>query len=123
MFIGTLLLSLAVLKSIFKVETYQLNENNHKRMREVVVVVVVAIIAVLLAATVVEKNKSFPLRYELKSFFIQILPKRFLSFYFGTDMATPSRGRKSRIPVNSQKSEAHRFRLCCLKGSINRNCH
>lgn len=59
MLTGRLLLSLAVLKSIFKVETYQLSENNHKRTREVVVVV---IIAVLLAATVVEKNKSFPFR-------------------------------------------------------------
>ena len=59
MLTGRLLLSLAVLKSIFRVETYQLSENNHKRTREVVVVVVV-IIAVLLA--VVEKNKSFPLR-------------------------------------------------------------
>ena len=61
MFTGRLLISLAVLKSIFRVETYQLSENNHKRTREVVVVVVV-IIAVLLAATVVEKNKSFPFR-------------------------------------------------------------
>ena len=61
MFTGRLLLSLAVLKSIFSVETYQLSENNHKRTREVVVVVVV-IIAVLLAPTVVEKNKSFPFR-------------------------------------------------------------
>ena len=61
MFTRRLLLSLAVLKSIFSVETYQLSENNHKRTREVVVVVVV-IIAVLLAATVVEKNKSFPFR-------------------------------------------------------------
>ena len=61
MFTGKLLLSLAVLKSIFSVETYQLSENNHKRTREVVVVVVV-IIAVLLAPTVVEKNKSFPFR-------------------------------------------------------------
>ena len=26
-------------------------------------------------------------------------------------MAASSRGRKSRIPVNSQKSEAHRFHL------------
>ena len=59
MFTGRLLISLAVLKSIFIVETYQLSENNHKRTREVVVVV---IIAVLLAATVVEKNKSFPFR-------------------------------------------------------------
>ena len=59
MFTGRLLLSLAVLKSIFRVETYQLSENNHKGTREVVVVV---IIAVLLAATVVEKNKSFPFR-------------------------------------------------------------
>lgn len=59
MFTGRLLISLAVLKSIFRVETYQLSENNHKRTREVVVVV---IIAVLLAATVVEKNKSFPFR-------------------------------------------------------------
>ena len=59
MFTGRLLLSLAVLKSIFRVETYQLSENKHKRRREVVVVVVV-IIAVLLAATVVEKNKAFP---------------------------------------------------------------
>ena len=58
MFTGRLLLSLAVLKSIFRVETYQLSENNHKRTREVVVV----IIAVLLAATIVEKNKSFPFR-------------------------------------------------------------
>ena len=58
MFTGRLLISLAVLKSIFRVETYQLSENNHKRTREVVVV----IIAVLLAATVVEKNKSFPFR-------------------------------------------------------------
>ena len=62
MFTGRLLLSLAVLKSIFRVETYQLSENKHKRRREVVVVVVVVvvIIAVLLAATVVEKNKAFP---------------------------------------------------------------
>lgn len=59
MFTGRLLISWAVLKSIFRVETYQLSENNHKRTREVVVVV---IIAVLLAATVVEKNKSFPFR-------------------------------------------------------------
>ena len=59
MFTGRLLISLAVLKSIFRVETYQLSENDHKRTREVVVVV---IIAVLLAATVVEKNKSFPFR-------------------------------------------------------------
>lgn len=59
MFTGRLLISLALLKSIFRVETYQLSENNHKRTREVVVVV---IIAVLLAATVVEKNKSFPFR-------------------------------------------------------------
>ena len=59
MFTGRLLISLAVLKSIFRVETCQLSENNHKRTREVVVVV---IIAVLLAATVVEKNKSFPFR-------------------------------------------------------------
>ena len=59
MFTGRLLISLAVLKSIFRVETYQLSENNHKRTREVVVVV---IIAVLLAATVVEKNKNFPFR-------------------------------------------------------------
>lgn len=59
MFTGRLLISLAVLKSIFRVETYQLSENNHKRTREVVVVV---IIAVLLAATAVEKNKSFPFR-------------------------------------------------------------
>lgn len=58
MFTGRLLISLAVLKSIFRVETYQLSENNHKRTR----VVVVVIIAVLLAATVVEKNKSFPFR-------------------------------------------------------------
>ena len=58
MFTGRLLISLAVLKSIFRVETYQLSENNHKRTK----VVVVVIIAVLLAATVVEKNKSFPFR-------------------------------------------------------------
>ena len=62
MFTGRLLLSLAVFKSIFSVETYQLSENNHKRTREVVVVVVVVIFAVLLAPTVVEKNKSFPFR-------------------------------------------------------------
>lgn len=79
MFTGTLLLSLAVLKSIFRVETYQLSENNHKRTWEVVVVVV--IIAVLLAATVVEKNKSFPLRWELNSFFIQILPNVFIILF------------------------------------------
>ena len=60
MLTGRLLLSLAVLKSIFRVATYQLSENNHKRTREVVVVVV--IIAVLLTATVVEKNKSFLFR-------------------------------------------------------------
>lgn len=57
MFTGRLLISLAVLMSIFRVETYQLSENNHKGTREVVVVVT---IAVLLAATVVKRTKAFP---------------------------------------------------------------
>ena len=35
-----------------------------------------------LAATLVEKNKSFPFRLELNSFVIQILPKRFYHFFW-----------------------------------------
>lgn len=58
------------------------------------------------------KEQKLSLPIGTKFFLHTNFAKTFLSFFFfGTDMAASSRGRKSSVPVNLQKSEAHRFHL------------